>query len=110
MIKIKIIKNKHNIQKLIITGHAYNYCDGNFEGNLVCAAITGIITGGLNALNKLLPDINKLIQVKISEGFLDIDTIYLNNQNLNYSLNFIKWQLYTIYKQYKNHIKWIETN
>ena len=98
MIQVVIQKNQDEIQSITVTGHAEFDSHGQ---DLVCAGVSSILFGTLNALDEIVTDScdlivekNKIkIQVKqaceLTQTILQVTTI----------------QLKTIEEQYKDYIK-----
>ena len=53
MIQVSVIKNNGSYSSLTVTGHAYSGEAGN---DLVCAGVSSILTGALNAFDSLTQD------------------------------------------------------
>lgn len=101
MVQVLLIKKKNKYQKVKISGHA------NFKKagkDIVCAAISGITFGTLNALDELFKN-----DISINIGDNDIN-INVNNWNndINIVLKTMKLQLLTVKQQYKNYLEIIE--
>ncbi|AHF60847.1 hypothetical protein P344_02420 [Spiroplasma mirum ATCC 29335] len=103
MIKINFYKTENIISKVEIFGHANA---GEVEKDLVCAAITGIASGGLNAIDQLE---NDTCDFTINEGLIIIKVVK-NIHNLQVILNTLYYQLLTIYQQYQNYISFKEVS
>ncbi|AHF57556.1 ribosomal-processing cysteine protease Prp [Spiroplasma eriocheiris] len=103
MIKINFYKTENIISKVEISGHANA---GEVGKDLVCAAITGIASGGLNAIDQLE---NDTCDFTINEGLIIIKVIK-NTHNLQVILNTLYYQLLTIYQQYQNYISFKEVS
>ena len=54
MIKVKIVKENSNYQKISILGHAM-YDD--YGKDIVCAGVSAVVTGGINALESEIENI-----------------------------------------------------
>ena len=94
MIKVNI---KNNI--IVITGHA-GYDD--FGKDIVCAGVSAIVTGGLNALTN--ENKNKISCV-IKDGYVNVDVLDINDDKLQLIMDVIIIQLKTIEESYKKYIK-----
>ncbi|WP_374696804.1 ribosomal-processing cysteine protease Prp [Spiroplasma endosymbiont of Polydrusus formosus] len=97
MIKIIITKNEQKIKKIEITGHAKS---AEYGKDLVCAAITGIVTGGLNAIDQIKPDSCESV---VKERLINI-IIKNDSADLQVMLQTIYYQFLTIYQQYQKFI------
>lgn len=98
MIKIIITKTEKKIKKIEITGHAKA---SEYGKNLVCAAITGVATGGLNAIDQIKPNSCQFI---VKEGLIIITVKNNNSADLQVMLQTIYYQFLTIYQQYQKFI------
>lgn len=98
MIKIKFKKDQLNYIEVEIKGHS-NY--DKFNQDIVCAAVTGIATGMLNALNQLFADDvaldakNGYILIKVKQSSADLQLL----------LQALYYQLLTIKQQYDKNIE-----
>ena len=100
MIRIDYLRKDGNIIELSIKGHANS---GDYGKDLVCAAASGIVLGGLNALKN-----PKSFNIKVNDG--DIKILALDNvlQSDYDVLNVILIQLLSIEKGNEKHIKIVE--
>ncbi|WP_027063118.1 ribosomal-processing cysteine protease Prp [Mesoplasma seiffertii] len=96
-INLKVINNK--IEKIQISGHANA---GNYGNDLVCAAITGIVSGAMNAF-----DINHKtdVEMQVLENKIIIEVVNLNNDELQTMLKMLQIQLDTIAVQYPKNVE-----
>ena len=92
MIKV-VIKN----DSITISGHA-NYDD--YGKDIVCAGVSAIVTGGINALEPHLKNI-EIINESNKLGVVVIE----NNEVIQVILNTMLIQLETIENSYKKYIK-----
>ncbi|WP_425377746.1 ribosomal-processing cysteine protease Prp [Spiroplasma endosymbiont of Polydrusus pterygomalis] len=97
MIKIIITKTEQKIKKVEITGHAKA---SEYGKDLVCAAIAGIATGGLNAIDQIKPDNCEFL---VKEGLINI-IVKNDSADLQVMLQTIYYQFLTIYQQYQKFI------
>ncbi|WP_342269317.1 ribosomal-processing cysteine protease Prp [Spiroplasma endosymbiont of Aspidapion aeneum] len=99
MIKIEFIKKNNYYQELKINGHALFDEHGK---DIVCAGISSIIFGGLNAFDILIKD----AKININNKDNEIE-IYINKPNDSSDLlfNFLNIQLKTIRDSYPKHIE-----
>ena len=66
MIKINIYQEENFINKVIINGHANS---DEYGKDLVCAGVSSIVTGTINAINEL----KGKVDYDINEGFSEIN-------------------------------------
>lgn len=88
----------NEVQLFEISGHASSNSKGN---DLVCAGITAIVSGALNALTQLFANAT---EIKVFQNQIIIKVIK-NTKNLQMVLNFMIIQLKTISIQYPNNFK-----
>lgn len=96
MIQVSIIRSKQSYRMMKVTGHANSAPYGE---DLVCAAVSAIMTGGINALDL------KAAKVKNIEGLSEIqitNTQYEKNQSV---LQVMFIQLQTIANEYPTYIR-----
>ncbi|WP_342275606.1 ribosomal-processing cysteine protease Prp [Spiroplasma endosymbiont of Cantharis lateralis] len=98
MVKAKIFKKENKINSFVISGHA-NFKDHGED--LVCAAITGIVSGSLNALDIKF---NKNTEINVDANRIEVKVIIEDNL-LNHLLEFMIIQLETIEVQYPKNFK-----
>jgi hypothetical protein len=94
MVKIELTKKDNLNQKLHIYGHANA---GEYNQDLVCAAITGIVTGALNAFDI---DYHNDVELIVKENDIQIIVKNLKNQELQEVFKFLLKQLETMTVQY----------
>lgn len=96
MIKVDVKKIDNLITEITVSGHADYQTKGQ---DLVCAGVSSIVIGGLNALNK-----SNLYKIEIKEGFvhLNIDNNVDNKDQI--VLQTIITQLRTIEDTYPKNI------
>ncbi|SYV96211.1 Predicted ribosomal protein [Mycoplasma putrefaciens] len=104
MVKIIIKYKGDKIEQFDVSGHANA---GSYGHDLVCAAISGIVSGALNAL-----DINyhKKVSLKVLDNQILIIAKDLNDSYLQTMLNMLKIQLHTITMQYPKNTQFKEVN
>ena len=102
MIKVNIEKNDTKIVSLEVSGHS-NYDEKGKD--IVCAGVSAIIVGGINAL---LNENKAIIDYKCKEGYAYIFVKDIDNDNINKILDVITTQLYTIEESYPKFIKIIK--
>lgn len=101
MIQVKIHKVSQAIRKIAITGHAQSGPKGY---DLVCAAVSSIATGALNALVELQNDNVKLIYRDADDALIEINVLE-SNQELNTLLRFMIYQLKTVEDSHPKNIR-----
>ncbi len=98
---VKVTYNYQNnivIKEVTITGHA-NFSEiGN---DIVCAGISAIVIGTLNALHEL--ETNQIQVISNTTGLVKLKVINITN-NSQIILKTMLWQLKTIKKQYPKYI------
>ena len=94
MIKVNLIYNASTCCGLTVTGHANAAEYGN---DLICAAVSAIITGGFNAFDD--DDIN---EIALDEGYAKV---VINSKRAEIILNTIIVQLKTMEDAYPKNIK-----
>ena len=99
MIKITIKKEIEKIDSIIVCGHA-NYNESGKD--IVCAGVSAIIIGGLNALTSKFDKSNFKIETK--EGFTSLE-ILESNDEIQLILQTIIIQLKSIEESYSKFVK-----
>ena len=100
MIRIEITRENGHIVYLSAKGHALSDEEGK---DLVCAAISAIITGGLNAL-----DNPKSFGIILEKGYASISSLKDVNNHDYEVLDVIYTQLKTVEEDNKKYIKIVE--
>lgn len=90
------------IELITVTGHANA---GKFGNDLVCAGVTAIMTGALNALDSLM---GESVDLKVLDNEMIIKVLKKENLELQKMLLFVKIQLQTIEVQYPKNLKIME--
>ena len=85
MIKVYLIKSDDIVYGLEVTGHADS---AQYGKDLICAAVSAIITGGFNAFND-----NDFEEIELKEGYAKVKVVTENGRNI---LNTIIVQLKTM--------------
>lgn len=98
MVKVKVVSKEELIQKIEIKGHANS---GVIGQDLVCAGVSSITFGTLNALNEMTKEsveliVDKSIIIKV-KNILD--------ERCQIILQTMMIQLATIEEQYSNYIQ-----
>ena len=99
MIKIQINKTNNKYSSLVVSGHS-NYDEHGKD--IVCAGVSAIVTGGLNAL--AIEDKNK-ISYRVKDGYVNVDVLDIENDRLQLIMDVIVIQLKTIEESYKKYVK-----
>ncbi|MBM3910010.1 MAG: ribosomal-processing cysteine protease Prp [Firmicutes bacterium] len=96
MIQVTIIRNKKFYRMMKVTGHANSAPYGE---DLVCAAVSAVMTGGINALDL------QAVKVKNTEGLSEIQITNLQNLENQAVLQVLMTQLQTIANDYPKYIR-----
>lgn len=99
MIKIKINKLNNKYSSINVSGHS-NYDEVGKD--IVCAGVSAITIGGLNAL---VNSNKKGINSKVSDGYVNIDVLDLDDNNLQLIMDVMVIQLKSIEESYKKYVK-----
>ena len=98
MVKVTYNYQNSDIKEVKITGHA-NFSEiGN---DIVCAGISAIVIGTLNALHEL--ENNQVQIIKNTSGLIKLKVINITN-NSQIILKTMLWQLKTIKNQYPKYV------
>ena len=97
MIKVVVTYRNDKINSLEVSGHANSAPHGE---DLVCSAVSAIVTGGANAINN-----KKDFDLKISEGYARIKSKNIISKEDEIVLDTIVTQLKTIEESYAKFIK-----
>ena len=100
MIKVEVVRKNQLIQEITISGHA----DSGPKGyDLVCAAVSSIATGALNALNQLA---SKDVQLELTDNpdaMIKIKVLQ-NKDDSQLLLNMLLIQLRTVEEDQQKYI------
>ena len=102
MIKIQINKTNDKYCSLVVSGHS-NYDEHGKD--IVCAGVSAIVVGGLNALGI---ENKKSISYRVDDGYVNLDVLDIENDNIQLIMSVIVVQLRTIEESYKKYIKIFE--
>ena len=102
MIKIQINKTNNKYSSLVVSGHS-NYDEHGKD--IVCAGVSAIVVGGLNSLGI---ENKKSISYRVDDGYVNLDVLDIENDNIQLIMNVIVVQLRTIEESYKKYIKIFE--
>lgn len=97
MIDVEITYSSKQIESLQIQGHSLQ---GPHGKDLVCAAVSAIGIGGLNALDQW----DSTAQLEMKDGFIRI-VVNQSNQNVQMILTTLIIQLKTIHEKYPKNIQ-----
>lgn len=98
MVIVEIQRNHECIRLIKVSGHA-EYAEHGKD--LVCAGVSSIMIGGMNALHSLVPNQCQLI---MREAYIEILSIE-NTQCVNIILQTILLQLQTLQESYSGYIR-----
>ena len=99
MIKIQINKTNNKYSSLLVSGHS-NYDEHGKD--IVCAGVSAVVTGGLNAL---IIENKKKISYRVNDGYVNVDVLDIDDDNLQKIMDVIVVQLKTIEESYKKYVK-----
>ncbi len=99
MIKIQINKTNDKYSSLLVSGHS-NYDEHGKD--IVCAGVSAIVTGGLNAL---IIENKKKISYRVNDGYVNVDVLDIEDDKLQLIMDVIVVQLKTIEESYKKYVK-----
>ena len=99
MIKIQINKTNNKYSSLLVSGHS-NYDEHGKD--IVCAGVSAIVTGGLNAL---IIENKKKISYRVNDGYVNVDVLDIDDDKLQIIMDVIVVQLKTIEESYKKYVK-----
>ena len=99
MIKIKINKSNNKYSSLEVSGHS-NYDEHGKD--IVCAGVSAVVVGGLNALTN---ENKKKVSCKMSDGYVNVDVLDIEDDKLQLIIDVIVVQLRTIEESYKKYVK-----
>ena len=97
MIQTVLAMHNGKIRSIVISGHSGSADKGE---DLICAAVSSIGTGTLNALDELVPDtceleLNEIIEIRVIQDSRDVQLI----------LNTMLIQLKTIAEEYPKNLE-----
>jgi len=101
MIKVKVVKDDLRILKIEVSGHANSAAYGS---DLVCAGVSCIVIGTLNALDGIVPD---GCDITTNTDFTVI-TVKNDSAELQTVLNTLRILLLTVADRYPKYIKFSE--
>ena len=102
MIKVTINYQNNLVNELLVEGHS-NYA--NKGKDIVCAGVSAIIVGGINAITSIVNDYK--INYEVEDGFAKLSN--LNNSKVQEIINVVIIQLKTVEDSYSRFIKIVES-
>jgi uncharacterized protein len=96
MIQVTIILQNQVIKVMKVSGHA---ASAPYGKDLVCAAVSAVMTGGVNALPQ------SGLRIKNRDGLSEIQVDDLSNQDIQSVIKVLEIQLQTIESSYPKFIK-----
>ena len=96
MIEIVIQSKNEKVQSISVTGHANSDAYGK---DLVCAAVSAVVTGAFNALNK------KDFKLELNEGKAYLETLGTISKHDEAVIDTLVTQLLTIEESNKKFVK-----
>lgn len=103
MVKIEVTSQEKNYQEIKMTGHANAGAHGE---DLVCAALTGIMSGALNAFDQKY---SKNVEIVVQDNLIDVKFL-AQDPNLATMIEMLMIQLKTIAIQYPQNVTIKEVN
>lgn len=100
MIQVLVVKNADSILGIQISGHAYAGPKGS---DLVCASVSSIATGALNALDAAYPDDVELRLTEVPDAMIEIKVLQ-NHPNLQVLLRMLYIQIQTLAENQSKYI------
>ncbi len=101
MIRVSIHNVNHVIRKIKVTGHAQS---GPVGHDLICAAVSAIATGALNALVETQNENVHLIYREGEDALIEINVLE-SNESLQTALRFMIYQLKTVEDSHPKNIR-----
>lgn len=98
MVKVKVERKDYFIQRIVIQDHA-GYADAGFD--LVCAGVSSISVGMMNALDQLIPDV---CDFTMRSAYVEI-RLKQRNEQAQLLLEAMLIQLKTLENNYNSYIK-----
>lgn len=98
MVRVSVCRESSDIQEIIVQGHA-DYAEHGQD--LVCAGVSSICIGMMNALDTLVPD---TCEMEMSEGYTRINMMR-NSHEVQQLLQAMLIQLTTMEESYQSYIK-----
>ena len=98
MVRVCVVSKNKAIKKITVNGHAGSARKGE---DLVCAGVSSIVFGTLNALDKLA---SKSVDLQVSQQIV-IEVLNLLDEKCQLILQTMLIQLATIEEQYSSYIE-----
>ena len=105
MIQIRILRREDRIVGFEVKGHAGS---DKYGKDLVCAGVSAITVGGLNAVAHYFQNDLSHFQVKMSEGYTSLKIHTLDNEQIQTVLETLVIQFKTIEETYSKYIQIME--
>ena len=102
MIRVTISYCNNSISEFKVTGHS-NFAEKGKD--IVCAGVSAIVVGGINAITSLVN--NQNINYEVDDGFVKLTS--LDNDEVQKILNILIIQLKTVEDSYSKYIKIVES-
>lgn len=102
MIKVTISYFNNSINEIIVKGHS-NYASKGHD--IVCAGVSAIVIGGINAIDSLVNNHN--INYEVEDGYVRLNN--LANIEVQNILKIIIVQLKSVEDSYSKHIEIVES-
>ena len=102
MIKVRINYINDLIDELEVKGHSNFAPKGS---DIVCAGVSAIVIGGLNAIDSLVNNHN--VNYEVNDGYVIMNS--LNNIEVQNILKVVIFQLKTVEDSYSKYIKIVES-
>ena len=98
MIKINVLTKESNLKKIEVSGHAYS---GEPGFDLVCAGISSIMVGALNAFDQFSQNCDLILE---DTPYIKIECKKASSEN-RLMMNFLLTQLKTVEEVHSEHVK-----
>ena len=105
MISVNVSFIGNDIQLLTVSGHA-NFDE--YGKDIVCAGVSAITVGGLNAVAKAYNNDLTKFKVEMSEGYTSLNVLDIEKPEVQTILETLEIQFKTIEETYSKYIKIIE--
>ena len=102
MIKVTVKYLNNEIDLLEVKGHSYYDEKGK---DIVCAGVSAIVVGGINAITSLVS--SHKIDYEVKDGYVKLTN--LNNKDIQEILKVVIIQLKTVEDSYSKFIKIVES-
>ena len=102
MIKVRVLRMNQRIVGFVVKGHA-EYDE--YGKDIVCAGVSAITIGGLNAIAKAFNNDLTKFKVDMSEGYTSLMILDMNQTDIQTILETLEIQFKTIEETYSKYIK-----